>query len=130
VYPRLPPARILRGLCPPRFGRLVRNMRNLQQALMSGERVLAAWMQTDSLSIAQIYAAVAEDGLAYDVVIADLEHAAINDKDFAAIGHTLRGSATHLGARIRRGHSDKMSFAIDMGAKLVISPMIETVEQA
>jgi len=105
-------------------------MRNLQQALMAGERVLAAWMQTDSLSVAQIYSAIAEDGLAYDVVIADLEHAAIHDKDFAAIGHTLRGGAVHLGARVRRGHTDKISFAIDMGAKLIIAPMIETAGQA
>jgi 2-keto-3-deoxy-L-rhamnonate aldolase RhmA len=105
-------------------------MTNLQKKMLQGQLVLGAWLQTPARQNPQIYANTKVGDWGYDVAIVDLEHGQIDDNDMAAIFSEVRGTPTAAGARLRRAESRYASYALDMGADLIIGPMIETAAMA
>jgi 2-keto-3-deoxy-L-rhamnonate aldolase RhmA len=105
-------------------------MRSLQKKMLEGQLILGAWLQTPARQNPQIYANTKAGDWGYDVVIVDLEHGQIDDSEMAGIFSEVRGTPTAAGARLRRSESRYASYALDMGAELIIGPMIETVEMA
>ena len=97
----------------------------LRQRLIRGEIVQAAWLFSRDSDTAEILARAG-----YPVVIVDHEH---GTGDLASLAHVLR--AVRLGGaepllRVPSHDPDHLKRVLDAGARTLMVPLVETVEQA
>lgn len=75
-----------------------------------------------------VAARVASGG--FDWVCVDRQHAPIDEGDLTEIARATAGSAAALHVRVRANTAAEIGFALDVGARVVIVPMVDTAEEA
>jgi len=97
----------------------------LRQRLRAGETLLAAFVQTPTIAVCEVLAAV---GL--DVLIAEAEHAPLAARDVATIvaGAALAGRPALV--RVSGNDATAIQQALDAGAEGVIVPRVESATEA
>lgn len=87
--------------------------------------VLGTWLQIPSPSICEIAA-----NQKFDWIAVDMEHTEIGYESLANMFRGLKGSTTEPFVRVRENAPLDIRRALDIGAKGIIVPLIDTADQA
>ena len=97
---------------------------SFKSKLQRGEISIGSWMQSSDASIAEIMASAA-----YDWIAVDLEHANISHASLPNLFRSLSlGGAVPM-ARVAQNNSVLIKQVLDAGAKGLIVPQVETVDE-
>ncbi|TGL11596.1 2,4-dihydroxyhept-2-ene-1,7-dioic acid aldolase [Leptospira levettii] len=99
-------------------------MTSIKVKLKTGKPTIGTWMQIPNSNVAEI---LASNG--YDWVTLDLEHGAFSLNLLPDIIRAIEIGGSVPFIRVAENHPKDIKQALDAGAKGIIVPMIETVEQ-
>ena len=98
-------------------------MNLVKELLLSGKTVIGATASPSSDT-----AMLADSGL--DFLLFDTQHAAVEVKQLSPPIQAMRGRKAAPVVRVSANNADLICFALDAGARGIIVPMVNTVEQA
>lgn len=98
------------------------NLKILNKQLLNTKKIsIGAWMQISSPSIAGILASKK-----FDWVVVDLEHGEFNDVNLSSIFNAIENFNKLPFVRVSNKETDKIPNLLDLGAKGILVPKIET----
>ena len=100
-------------------------MNNLKKALLGKKLTIGTWIQSGSTVSAEILA-----NLDYDWIAVDCEHSDIDIHSFSEISRAIDSKNKITIARVRENDKLAIRQVLDMGAKGIIVPLVETPEEA
>lgn len=99
-------------------------MNKVKEKLKSGIHTIGAWMQIPSMDVAYI---LANSG--FDWIALDLEHGSFSLDQLPNLFRIIESQGTIPLARVAQNHPKDIKQALDAGAKGIIVPMIESLDQ-
>src|SRR5690606_10772726 len=66
----------------------------------------------------------------FDWICVDRQHSVIDDSDLAEIARATHSLTASLHVRVRSASAADIGFALDVGARVVIVPMVDTADMA
>jgi 2-dehydro-3-deoxyglucarate aldolase len=100
-------------------------MTSIKEKLKAGKPTIGTWMQIPNSNVAEI---LASNG--FDWITLDLEHGAFSLNVLPDIIRAIEIGGSTPFIRVAQSHPKDIKQALDAGAKGIIVPMIESVEQA
>ncbi|WP_128254766.1 HpcH/HpaI aldolase family protein [Falsirhodobacter deserti] len=97
----------------------------LKKRLLDGETITASWIDTGSPEVCDI---VVNAG--WDVVVIDCEHGAAPLEEGLGLIRAVQAAGGEAILRVPDGSDTTLKRALDRGARSIIVPMVNTVEQA
>ena len=97
---------------------------SIRPALLARTLSVGTWIQAGHPTVAE---ALATAG--FDWIAADCEHTDIGPREFADLARAMHGKAVPL-ARVRENDTLAIRQALDMGARGVIVPLVNSAEEA
>ncbi|AMM86025.1 aldolase/citrate lyase family protein [Martelella sp. AD-3] len=97
----------------------------LKERIARGEIVTAAWIDTGSPEVCEI---VVNAG--WDVVVIDCEHGAAPLEDGLSLIRAVQAAGGEAVLRVPDGSDTTLKRALDRGARSILVPMVNSVEQA
>ena len=100
-------------------------MNAIKEKILSGKPAIGTWMQLPCADIAEMIRHVG-----YDFCILDLEHTEISHNSVADIFRGLNGGTCQSGVRVAKNGLLDIRKPLDLGATVIIVPMISNKEDA
>jgi 2-keto-3-deoxy-L-rhamnonate aldolase RhmA len=97
----------------------------VRNALLSREVSLGTWIQFGHPGIAEVMA-----NAGFDWIAADAEHTDIGVSEFGAIARGMHGRGAEPFVRVRENDTLAIRQMLDMGARGILVPLVDTAEQA
>lgn len=100
-------------------------MNKVKQALLNRKITIGSWIQINHPVVAEIFG-----NCDYDWIAADCEHTDIDVEGFTRIARGLYGRGPEPFARVRENDTLAIRQVLDVGARGIIVPLIESVQEA